>query len=107
MPVLPRGGSADRSHIADGNGKGGAHGCSYAAVTLPIMLRHMRFGAIMHAARLALTAAAGPHTLNMAPVDWAMLRSRAGVEAHLLPGGHPADPPVPALTGFLDPAVSS
>jgi hypothetical protein len=45
--------------------------------------------------------------LNMAPVDWAMLRSRAGVEAHLLPGGHPADPPVPALTGFLDPAVSS
>jgi hypothetical protein len=79
----------------------------YAAVMVPMMLRHMLFGAIMHAAKLTLTAAAGPHTLNMTPADWAMPRSRVSVKAHPLPGGHPADPPVYALTSSPDPAVSS
>jgi hypothetical protein len=52
----------------------------------------MLFRALTHAAKLTLTATAGPHTLTMIPADSAMPRSRVGLEAHPLPAVLPPPP---------------
>jgi hypothetical protein len=49
---------------ADGRGKGGAHGCSSAALIVPLRLQHTLCGGITRAARLALTATAAPQALR-------------------------------------------